>query len=146
MTFDTVYILPSYFDLQLTEFQTAHCLFISELRILLEAQRESKERNAENRPQTNVLQKTMNYVQSFSRFTNMESVREVRSLLKESELSHFEIAQLANLCCDDAEEAKALIPRNTNKLVMEHSLHNKIDDDRLQELMNQMLTIKKFQG
>ncbi|CAM0142998.1 hypothetical protein NQZ79_g356 [Umbelopsis isabellina] len=66
----------------------------------------------------------------------MESVREVRSLLKESELSHFEIAQLANLCCDDAEEAKALIP----------SLHNKIDDDRLQELMNQMLTIKKFQG
>jgi hypothetical protein len=29
---------------------------------------------------------------------------------------------------------------------MDNSLHNKIDDDRLQELMNQMLTIKKFQG
>ncbi|CAO3658626.1 unnamed protein product [Umbelopsis vinacea] len=102
-----------------------------------EAQRESKDHSGENRPQTNVLQKTMNYVQAFSRFTNRDSVREVRGLLaKDSNLSQFEIAQLANLCCDDSEEAKALIP----------SLHNKIDDDRLQELMNQMLTIKKFQG
>ncbi|CAO3681424.1 unnamed protein product [Umbelopsis ramanniana] len=86
---------------------------------------------------SSVLAKTVNYVQAFSRFTNRDSVREVRGLLaKDSSLSQFEIAQLANLCCDDSEEAKALIP----------SLHNKIDDDRLQELMNQMLTIKKFQG
>ncbi|KAI9285872.1 HRDC-like protein [Umbelopsis sp. AD052] len=94
------------------EFQNAHCLFISELNILLEAQRESKDHSGENRPQTNVLQKTVSYVQSFSRFTNRDSVREVRGLLaKDSSLSQFEIAQLANLCCDDSEEAKALIPR-----------------------------------
>jgi hypothetical protein len=35
-----------------SEFQNAHCLFISELRILLEAQRESKDHSGENRPQT----------------------------------------------------------------------------------------------
>lgn len=26
-------------------------------------------------------------------------------------LAQFEVAQLANLCCEDAEEAKALVPR-----------------------------------
>jgi DNA-directed RNA polymerase II subunit RPB4 len=26
-------------------------------------------------------------------------------------IAQFEVAQLANLCCEDAEEAKALIPR-----------------------------------
>ena len=34
-----------------------------------------------------------------------------RALLKDPTLRQFEIAQLANLCPNDAEEAKALIPR-----------------------------------
>lgn len=35
---------------------------------------------------------------------------EKRVLLKEN-MAQFEVAQIANLCCEDAEEAKALIPR-----------------------------------
>lgn len=35
---------------------------------------------------------------------------ENRVLIKDN-LAQFEVAQLANLCCEDAEEAKALIPR-----------------------------------
>jgi DNA-directed RNA polymerase II subunit RPB4 len=44
---------------------------------------------------------------SFMNLSNMHD----RLLAKDSNLSQFEIAQLANLCCDDSEEAKALIPR-----------------------------------
>lgn len=34
-----------------------------------------------------------------------------KRLLGKDDLAQFEVAQLANLCCEDAEEAKALIPR-----------------------------------
>lgn len=37
-------------------------------------------------------------------------VKKKRVLLKEN-MAQFEVAQIANLCCEDAEEAKALIPR-----------------------------------
>ncbi|ORZ19057.1 HRDC-like protein [Absidia repens] len=115
------------------EFENSQCLYISEVRILLEAQSEAKE----TRSSTNVMTKTLEHVQSFGRFNNREPVVEVRKLLgRNTELSQFEIAQLANLCCEDAEEAKALIP----------SLANKLEDEKLQELLNQMITIRKFQG
>ncbi|KAI7875177.1 DNA-directed RNA polymerase II subunit RPB4-like protein [Lichtheimia hyalospora FSU 10163] len=119
-----------------SEFNNAQCLYISEVRILLEAQQDSKESGTENRPTTSITTKTLDYVRTFSRFTNRDSVREVRQLLGKDDLAQFEVAQLANLCCEDAEEAKALIP----------SLAHKVDDDKVQELLNEMLTIKKFQG
>ncbi|KAI9023530.1 HRDC-like protein [Phycomyces nitens] len=118
------------------EFANAQCLYISEVRILLEAHVDSKENGSVTRQTTNVMQKTLEYVRAFSRFSNRDSVREVRQLLGKDDLAPFEMSQLANLCCEDAEEAKALIP----------SLANKVEDDQLQEMLNQMLTIKKFQG
>ncbi|KAG2222629.1 hypothetical protein INT45_008293 [Circinella minor] len=118
------------------EFVNSQCLYISEVRILLEAQQDSKETGNENRPTTSITTKTLDYVRTFSRFTNRDSVREIRQLLGKDDLAQFEVAQLANLCCEDAEEAKALIP----------SLGQKIDDEKVQELLNEMLTIKKFQG
>jgi len=81
-------------------------------------------------------------------------------------LTGFETAQLANLCCEEAEEAKALIPRymggglycfrtftrrnlcltiSVPFLVYINSLANKIDDDTLQNFLNQTLDLKKFQ-
>ncbi|KAI8983533.1 HRDC-like protein [Pilobolus umbonatus] len=118
------------------EFVNSQCLYISEVRIILEAQEDSKDQVGINRPVTNVMTKTLDYVRSFSRFSNIESVREVRQLMGKAELTQFEIAQIANLCCEDAEEAKALIP----------SLGPKLEDEELQMMLSQMLTIKKFQG
>lgn len=78
-----------------------------------------------------------------------------KRLLGKDDLAQFEVAQLANLCCEDAEEAKALIPRYIYALFMikkeysyrnDFSLAHKVDDDKVQELLNEMLTIKKFQG
>ncbi|KAG0227056.1 RNA polymerase B [Actinomortierella wolfii] len=112
-------------------YEDAACLFISEVKILLEATQ---------RPNTSeVYQKTLNYVNQFNRFTNADVVREVRNGMNEepirSTLKGFELTQLANLCCEEAEEAKALVP----------SLANKIDDDTLQNFLNTILDLKKFQ-
>ncbi|ORX57555.1 hypothetical protein DM01DRAFT_1229375 [Hesseltinella vesiculosa] len=119
------------------EFENVQCLNTSELRILLEAQIDSKESGRENRPTTDAMTKISDHVRTFGRFTNQDSVMEVRKLLESNaELTQFEIAQLANLCCEEAEEAKALIP----------SLANKMEDEKLQEMLSQIITIKKFQG
>ncbi|ORX64406.1 hypothetical protein K493DRAFT_9798, partial [Basidiobolus meristosporus CBS 931.73] len=80
--------------------------------------------------------KPVNYVQQFSRFTNRDTVREVRQLLSKQQLEQFEMAQIANLVCEDSDEAKALVP----------SLTARKDDDGLQALLNEMLTLKKFQS
>ncbi|KAI7903193.1 HRDC-like protein [Cokeromyces recurvatus] len=93
------------------EFSTAQCLYISEVRIILEAQEDSKENGTDTRPRTNVMSKTVDYVRTFSKFNNIEAVREVRQVLAKDNMSQYEVAQLANLCCEDAEEAKALVPR-----------------------------------
>ncbi|KAI8321065.1 P-loop containing nucleoside triphosphate hydrolase protein, partial [Martensiomyces pterosporus] len=120
--------------LQLGEdFQDADCLLISEVRILLEAQYDNKK---EDKSMTNVYEKTLEYVQKFSRYTNRDTVKEVRALLKTSNLEPFECAQLGNLCCNDYDEAKALIP----------SISSKIDDEVLDSLLKQMDSLKKYQS
>ncbi|KAG1224454.1 hypothetical protein G6F62_007832 [Rhizopus arrhizus] len=82
-----------------------------------------------------VLAKTLEYVRNFSRYNTIDSVREVRQIMGKN-LTQFEVAQMANLCCEEAEEAKALIP----------SVSSKYDDDELQVMLNQMQQIRKFQG
>ncbi|KAL1930718.1 hypothetical protein VTP01DRAFT_10880 [Rhizomucor pusillus] len=120
------------------DFENTQCLFISEVRILMEVQEESKERGTDNRPTTSITSKTLDYVRMFSRFSNRDSVNEIRSLLsrESNTVAQFEAAQLANLVCEDAEEAKALVP----------SLAQKMDDEKLERLLHEMLTIRKFQG
>jgi len=58
-----------------------------------------------------------------------------RTLRREPALTQFETAQIANLCPADADEAKSIVP----SLV-------KIDDDRLQALLDEIQTMRKFQS
>jgi DNA-directed RNA polymerase II subunit RPB4 len=70
-------------------------------------------------------------------------------------LTQFETAQIANLCPVDADEAKSVIPRynvTPNIIgvglllkVFPYSLV-KIDDDRLQALLDEIQTMRKFQS
>ncbi|KAG1474008.1 hypothetical protein G6F56_000621 [Rhizopus delemar] len=83
-----------------------------------------------------VLAKTLEYVRNFSRYNTIDSVREVRQVMQKGTMTHYEVAQMANLCCEEAEEAKALIP----------SVSLKYDDDEIQVMLNQMQQIRKFQG
>ena len=75
-----------------------------------------------------------------------------RILRREPQLTQFETAQLANLCPAEAEEAKSIIPRcvqsfSVHNLLMHplSSLEDKVDDDRLQALLNEIQTMRKFQ-
>ncbi|KAF8513415.1 HRDC-like protein [Hysterangium stoloniferum] len=113
------------------EFNNAGCLLISEVKYLLEHRDESKAP-----PDTPVYNKTLEYVKTFTRFQTSESAGAVRDILRrEPALTQFETAQIANLCPVSAEEAKSCIP----SLV-------KLDDDRLQALLDEIQTMRKFQN
>lgn len=109
------------------------------------------------------LTKTLDYLEIFARFKDTENIEEVEKLLSaHTELELFERSQLGmiclppfllqlvqennvsnsktflndtgSLCCDNAEEAKSLIP----------SLQNKISDSELQELLDEMTKLRNF--
>ncbi|ODQ82414.1 hypothetical protein BABINDRAFT_164209 [Babjeviella inositovora NRRL Y-12698] len=83
-----------------------------------------------------ILRKTINYINNFARFKDDSSIAAVEELLREyndvdgnkQEFHPFEKAQLGSLMCDDADEAKTLIP----------SLQDKISDPELQSILNQL--------
>lgn len=89
--------------------------------------------------QSEIVRKSLAYLSTFARFKNSSSTETVEKLLNDfsascSEPLHpFEIAQLGNLDCEDAEEAKSLIP----------SLANKVSDIQLQNLLSEL---KKYQS
>ncbi|KAF9240710.1 HRDC-like protein [Melanogaster broomeanus] len=111
------------------EFNNAGCLLISEVKYLLE----NRDKDA---PDTAVYNKTLEYVKTFAKFNTTDSASAVRETLRrEPALTQFETAQIANLCPGTAEEAKSVVP----SLV-------KIDDDKLQTLLDEIQTMRKFQS
>lgn len=97
--------------------ESAVPLMISEVQLLLEKRKaDSLEQGGSfgDEDAENALEKTLEYVTRFSQFRSKENVSEVRQLLANPEnqlgLVPFEICALANLCPDEPEEAKTLIP------------------------------------
>ncbi|RKP30405.1 hypothetical protein METBISCDRAFT_16349 [Metschnikowia bicuspidata] len=137
-------------------------LNLSEARLLIRAALKERRSKAENKqnfddddeeneredemanielagPNSNeIVHKTLNFLSTFSRFKNSSSTETVEKLLNDfssqaSEPLHpFELAQLGNLECEDAEEAKSLIP----------SLANKVSDVQLKTLLSEL---RKYQ-
>ena len=69
-------------------------------------------------------------------------------------MTQFETAQIANLCPVDSEEAKSIVPRyatsthcplHSYPLTLVFSLV-KIDDDKLQALLDEIQTMRRFQS
>lgn len=56
--------------------------------------------------------------------------------MSEMSLAEFEMAQLGNLCPETSEEARALIP----------SLGEKIEEDLLQKILEDMATARRLQS
>ncbi|XP_070215997.1 DNA-directed RNA polymerase II subunit RPB4 isoform X1 [Bos mutus] len=92
------------------EFETAETLLNSEVHMLLEHRKQQNESAEDEQELSEVFMKTLNYTARFSRFKNRETIASVRSLLLQKKLHKFELACLANLCPETAEESKALIP------------------------------------
>ena len=110
-------------------------LLISEVNILLEHRKQQNESQEEEQEFSEVFMKTLNYTQRFSKFKNMENIAAVRSLLTIKKIHKFELAALANLCPESAEEAKSLIP----------SLEGRFDEEELNSLLDDIQTKRSFQ-
>ncbi|AGO12806.1 AaceriACR250Wp [[Ashbya] aceris (nom. inval.)] len=82
--------------------------------------------------QNQALKQTMVYLTNFARFRDQETVTAVTQLLASTGLHPFEIAQLGSLACEDADEAKTLVP----------SLGNKISDEDLERILKELSNLE----
>ncbi|OAA49329.1 RNA polymerase Rpb4 family protein [Metarhizium rileyi] len=115
--------------LNLGEFQNVDTLTLSEAALVLNALVAKRRNDRKNVNETEMLNQTLNYLDHFARFTQKENVEAVERLLStHKDLAKFERAQLGSLCCENADEAKTLIP----------SLTDKIKDDDLQDLLDEI--------
>ena len=115
---------------------TVETLLISEVEQLL-AHRKTQNENLDDEAElSEVFKKTHAYCGRFSKYKNRETITAVRQLMSYKKPLHkFEVAQLANLCPDTPEEAKALIP----------SLEGKLPDEELRLLLEDIQTNRSFQ-
>ncbi|CAG9938481.1 hypothetical protein V2G26_014682 [Clonostachys chloroleuca] len=115
--------------LNLGEFQNVDTLTLSEAALVLNALVAKRRNDRKNVNETEMLNQTLNYLDHFARFTQKENVEAVERLLSaHKNLEKFERAQLGSLCCENADEAKTLIP----------SLTDKIKDEDLQDLLDEI--------
>ncbi|KAJ5336863.1 uncharacterized protein N7506_004885 [Penicillium brevicompactum] len=115
--------------------QHTHTLSLSEARLVIHKVLENKRRGGNKYEEPENLNKTLYYLDVFARFKDEENIKAVERLLNShTELEMFERSQLGSLCCDNAEEAKSLIP----------SLQNKISDGDLQELLDELTKLRNF--
>ncbi|EFE29478.1 uncharacterized protein ARB_03624 [Trichophyton benhamiae CBS 112371] len=135
-------------QLKLGEFQHVPTLSLSEARLVinkvLDLRRKGESKFEEREPPMmltpislagRTLVKTQDYLEVFARFKEKENIEAVERLLSaHTELEFFERSQLGSLCCDNAEEAKSLIP----------SIGNKISDADLQELLDELTKLRNF--
>ncbi|KAI9052692.1 hypothetical protein LZ554_002969 [Drepanopeziza brunnea f. sp. 'monogermtubi'] len=122
-------------ELRLGEFQDVDALTHSEAALVINALVTKRRMDKKNVNETELLIKTTDYLDHFARFKRKENVEAVERLLSaHKELAKFERAQLGSLCCDTSEEAKTLIP----------SLQDKIGDDELQELLDEITKLMGY--
>eukprot|EP00054_Salpingoeca_dolichothecata_P003143 m.25544 g.25544 ORF g.25544 m.25544 type:complete len:140 (+) comp13579_c1_seq2:43-462(+) len=110
-------------------------LFNAEVQLLLEARKNLDEDDETESNLAPMFQKTLAYCERFGHFKNTEAVKEVRNVLVDKGLHSFEQAALANLCPENADEAKTLIP----------SLKDRIDDEELAEILQDIQSFRNHQ-
>ncbi|EER28734.1 RNA polymerase Rpb4 family protein [Coccidioides posadasii C735 delta SOWgp] len=122
-------------QLKLGEFQNVPTLSLSEARLVINKVLDLRKKSNNKYEERETLIKTQDYLEVFARFKEKENIEAVERLLSaHTELEFFERSQLGSLCCDNAEEAKALIP----------SIGNKISDADLQELLDELTKLRNF--
>ncbi|XP_046984085.1 DNA-directed RNA polymerase II subunit Rpb4 [Schistocerca americana] len=117
------------------EFENAETLLISEVHMLLEHRKAQNESAEEEQEFSEVFVKTLGYTNRFRKFKNKDTIAAVRSLLAQKKLHKFELASLANLCPENPEEAKSLIP----------SLEGRFEDEELRQILEDIQTKRSLQ-
>lgn len=109
-------------------FPKAICLMTSEVRVILEKQRETM--IASHRAINPYYEASLEYAQTFDRFASAPAVKEVRRLLDSREdLTRIDIALVGSLCPVTPEEAKAIVPQLE---------FGQLDDESLETLLEEM--------
>ncbi|KAF6016463.1 hypothetical protein EB796_025229 [Bugula neritina] len=117
------------------EFENAETLLVSEVHMLLDHRKKQNEEADEEQELSKVFTKTLSYAQRFSKYKNKETISAVRELLRQKRVHKFELAALANLAPETAEEAKTLIP----------SMEDRFPDEDLQPILDDIKTKRSFQ-
>lgn len=113
-----------------SEFANANYLSIPEVALLLQTLKQQGEAGG---PHSN-FEKFLTYCKRFNRFPNSEVAVQVRKLLEDHEFPDLEIALLSNLCPNNAEEARSLIP----------SLQRIENDDELNNVLDELARLKNL--
>lgn len=114
------------------EFESAETLTISEVLKILESRKEQSDKTDSGQKLNEVFVKTLEHCKTFNRLgDNKERIHAVRRILQSKKLHKFELAQLANLLPDEAEEARTLIP----------SLEHNFQDEELTEILKAMQSV-----
>ncbi|XP_038687906.1 DNA-directed RNA polymerase II subunit 4-like isoform X2 [Tripterygium wilfordii] len=112
----------------------------SEVAILLEHRCEQLKQMSDDQlnriPQ--VFEKSLQYVQRFSRFSNQEAVKQVREVLSRYQLAEYELAVIGNLRPEAADEALAVVPSLKTK-------GRGYDEETIEKMLNELALIKKFE-
>ena len=92
------------------DFAEAKCLMTADVALILEHKRQMMVQKGVT-PKSDFL-KAYQYVNTVKQFRDKEIVQQVRSDLEKEHygLKPFEVAQLGNLCPQDPQEARALVP------------------------------------
>ncbi|KAJ3014742.1 RNA polymerase B [Thoreauomyces humboldtii] len=118
-------------------FNRAQCLLIPEVKVILDKEKREHGNSGIERPQNEVLEKTLAYCTRFSAYTNPHTVRHIKNTIDATRYSPFEIAQMGNLTIETPEEAKALI----------QSLDRKsLDDNELLGTLMDLANLRKYQA
>ncbi|XP_007523572.2 DNA-directed RNA polymerase II subunit RPB4 [Erinaceus europaeus] len=112
------------------EFETTETLLNSEVHLLLEHRKQQNESAEDEQELSKVFIKTLNSTAHFSPFKNRDTIASVCSLLLQKKLHKVELARLANLWPEAAEESKARIP----------SLEGRFEDEELWQILNNIQT------
>ncbi|KAJ3187156.1 RNA polymerase B [Gaertneriomyces sp. JEL0708] len=120
------------------DFQNANCMLIAEVKVILESIKNSRMAGQQGRPAPNeILDKTLEYCNRFSQFTNPHTVKNVRSSVDRDKYHLFEIALMANLGIETVDEAKSLIPSLNRDI---------LDDNTIHGTLNDLQNLKKYQA
>lgn len=114
------------------EFENGDTLFIGEVLQILQIREEQAKKSDLSQKLNDVFVKTLEHCRQFNKLSdNREKISAVRRMLQTKKLHKFELAQLANLCPDTAEEARTFIP----------SLESNFQDEELTEILNAMFSM-----
>merc|ERR1712192_263617 len=119
------------------------CLLNAEVALILEHKLQTQEEQG-LQPKA-VFLKAHEYVNRVKQFGDKESTTRVRQDLEKLKgLQDFEIAQLGNLCPDDAEEAKTLIPSLQLNELPSQKRAAPVDSEQLTNTLQALGDVKDF--